>query len=76
MFSRLGTPGALADSASRASRWALVAVASLSNSGRIKVRLSPVRVTLDWLSLRSVSRWMVPRVLTEVVAMATPSCTT
>ncbi|MND81826.1 hypothetical protein D3C80_736350 [compost metagenome] len=47
LFSRLGTPGALADSASRESRWALVAVASLSNSGRIRVRLSPVRVTLD-----------------------------
>ncbi|MND66232.1 hypothetical protein D3C80_576210 [compost metagenome] len=73
LFSRLGTPGALADSARRASRWALVAVASLSSSGRIRVRLSPVRVTLDWASLRSVNRWMVPRVLTEVVAMATPS---
>ncbi|MNE33363.1 hypothetical protein D3C80_1270290 [compost metagenome] len=74
LFSQVaGAPEVSADCASKASRWALVAVASLSSSGRIRVRLSPVRVTLDWPSDRSVSRWMVPRVFTEVVAMATPS---
>ena len=57
-----------------ASRCELSAVSSLSSSGRIAVRLSAPSVTLPSVSVAEFSRWIVPRVLTEVVETSMPSC--